>query len=73
MIMGFFTLSIVISLKVIFKAWLGSDAAYDLILTPLVVLNNVQLVTTIPLTSSSFLYLPRLPTLVEVQSKTEKK
>lgn len=55
------------------EAWLGGDPGQVLILTPLVVLDNVQFLTTIPLTSSSSLYLPRLPILLQARNWRKKK
>lgn len=63
MMMGFLTLSITRSWKIILVATLGVDPGHVLILIPLSVFKNVEFFTVIPLTSSSFSYLPRLPTL----------
>lgn len=46
-------------------ALLGGEPPQVLILTPFWVLDNVQFVTKILLTSSSFSYLPRLPILLK--------
>lgn len=43
---------------------LGNEVDHDLILTPLVVPVNVESLTVIPVTSSSFGYRPRLPMLI---------
>ena len=43
---------------------LAAEAGHVLILTPLVVLINVQFFTMTPSTSSSLVYLPRLPMLI---------
>jgi hypothetical protein len=71
--MGLLTFSILISSKVMSEAWLGSDPAQVLILTPYMVLFNVHLDTVIPLTSSSLLYLPRLPMLQNIYIHINKK
>jgi hypothetical protein len=62
-IMGFLTESIIISSKIMPEARLGGDPGQVLILTPFVVSFRVQWDTKIPLTSCSWGYLPRLPTL----------
>ncbi|RZS22268.1 hypothetical protein BHM03_00055014 [Ensete ventricosum] len=61
--MGLETLCMMISSNVKFEAWLGGDPGHVLIRTPLVVPDTVQFRTVTPDTSSSFMYLPRLPTL----------
>merc|ERR1712100_277560 len=62
--MGFLTASIVISSKVMSEALLGSHPSQVLILTPYMVPFRVHRDTTIPLTSFSSEYLPRLPILM---------
>ena len=62
---GLLTLTIIMSKKCILVAvLLAAEAGHVLILTPLVVLINVQFFTMTPSTSSSLVYLPRLPMLI---------
>lgn len=65
MMIGFLTDFMIISLKVMLEAALGGESAQVLILRPFVVLNNVQSLIVTSLTSASFLYLPRLPILLQ--------
>ena len=62
---GLLTLSIIMSKKCILVAVpLAAEAGHVLILTPLVVLTNVQFFTVTPSTGSSLVYLPRLLMLI---------